>query len=69
MEVDFEKLLTQDEDFAKFVHDAAFEIVMNDVKQRQAILSTIYSFYNVGMTMEQFKGWLTFNQMFGNYNG
>lgn len=65
MKVDFMKILKQDKEFEKYVREAALAILLGSPQQRDAILETLFNFYQIGLTTEQLRQWVKNNSLYG----
>lgn len=57
MEIDFKLLLEQEKEAKDFVRDILYEFMTTD-KEAKEMIKTIYSFYQIGMTVEQVINWM-----------
>lgn len=57
MDVDFNKMLDQDPEFKRFAEASALKMILADRANAGQLLGSIYSFYNMGMTVEQMGEW------------
>lgn len=57
MQVDYKLLLEQEKGAKEFVSDVVYEFMTTNKESRE-IIKTIYSFYQIGMTVEQVVTWM-----------
>lgn len=62
--VDVNKLLEQDQKFRRYVAYASLELILADRKNRRALVSAIYGFYNIGLDMKAIREWAQSMQSF-----
>lgn len=63
--IDYVKMLEQEPEFKKYCQSIALDMILLEGKGMEGFMTTLFSFYNIGMTLEQVHEWLVQMKRFG----